>query len=111
MPKKYIPRQGDFVIITFDPQAGHEQKGRRPGLVVSKDDFNTCGLAMVCPITNTDRNFPFHVPVPDDSRLSGYIMAEQVKSIDFKVRKIKFVEKAPEEVLTEVLSLIDAVLF
>ncbi len=111
MKKDYIPCQGDLVIISFDPQTGHEQKGRRPGLVVSKDDFNKCGLAMVCPLTNTDRMFPFHTAVPDSCSLTGFIMTEQVKSIDCRVRNIKFVEKAPEEVLTEVLSLIDAILF
>ena len=111
MGRPYIPSQGDLVILSFDPQAGHEQKGRRPGLVVSKNEFNACGLAMVCPITNTDRKFPFHVPVPPDSGMTGFIMAEQLKSIDYRVRNIKFVQKAPGEVLSEVLSLIDAILF
>jgi len=56
----YIPKQGDIIAITFDPQSGHEQKGRRPALVVSKDLFNrSTGLAIVCPLTNTDRRFPF----------------------------------------------------
>lgn len=111
MGKKYIPKQGDFVIISFDPQAGHEQKGRRPGLVVSKNEFNRCGLAMVCPITNTNRKFPFHVSVPAESSLTGFIMAEQVKSIDYQVRKIQFIERSSETVLGDVLSLIDAILF
>mgnify|MGYP000374445535 CR=1 FL=1 len=65
----YIPHKGDFVVLTFDPQSGHEQKGRRP--------------AIVCPIINANRNFPFHVKVPKTSSLSGFIMAEQVKSVDF----------------------------
>ncbi len=111
MGEKYIPKQGDFVIISFDPQAGHEQKGRRPGLVVSKDEFNECGLAVVCPITNTNRKFPFHVSVPAESSLTGFIMAEQAKSIDYRVRKVQFIERSPEEVLADVLSLIDAILF
>ena len=59
----YVPRQGDIISITFDPQSGHEQKGRRPALVVSKDLFNrSTGVAIVCPVTNTERGFPFHVP-------------------------------------------------
>ncbi len=112
MPPAYIPRQGEFVYLTFDPQAGHEQKGRRPALVVSKDLFNNAtGLALVCPITNTKRNFPFHVPVPTDGSLTGFIMAEQVKSVDFRARKAQFIAAAPQEIVNEVLALLDAILF
>ena len=108
----YLPKKGDFIILTFDPQSGHEQKGRRPALVVSNTLFNThTGLAMVCPITNTNRNIPFHIPVPEQSSLSGYIMVEQIKSIDYVSRKVKFVEKAPQEVLDEVLGILDACLY
>lgn len=108
----YIPRKGDFVILTFDPQSGHEQKGRRPALVVSNTLFNRhTGLAMACPITNTTRNIPFHVKVPDQSSLTGYIMVEQIKSIDYISRKIKFVEKAPQTVLNDVLAILDACLY
>jgi len=68
---RYIPKQGDFVVLSFDPQAGHEQKGRRPALVVSNTLFNRhTGMAMACPITNTFRDFPFHVAVPTDSSLT-----------------------------------------
>ena len=71
MPQ-YIPEKGDFVILTFDPQAGHEQRGRRPALVISNTLFNRhTGLAMMCPITNTKRNTPFHVEVPLESSLTG----------------------------------------
>ena len=108
----YIPKKGDFVVLTFDPQAGHEQKGRRPALVVSNTLFNRhTGLAMVCPITNTFRNIPFHVAAPEESSLTGYIMAEQIKSIDYNSRRVKFVEKAPGFVLNEVLSILDACLY
>jgi mRNA interferase MazF len=108
----YIPKKGDFVILTFDPQSGHEQKGRRPALVVSNSLFNKhTGLAMVCPITNTSRDIPFHVKVPDQLSLTGYIMVEQIKSVDFASRKIKFVERAPQAVLNEVLSILDACLY
>jgi mRNA interferase MazF len=108
----YIPQKGDFIILTFDPQSGHEQKGRRPAFVVSNTLFNQhTGLAMVCPITNTNRSIPFHVPVTDQSSLSGYIMVEQIKSIDYVSRKVKFVEKASQEVLDEVLGILDACLY
>ena len=108
----YIPKQGDIVAITFDPQSGHEQKGRRPALVVSKDLFNrSTGLAMVCPLTNTDRRFPFHVPVPENSGLTGFIMVEQVKSVDFHTRQAKRIERASDELLAKVLSILDACIY
>ena len=65
---------------------------------------------MMCPITNTKRNIPFHVAVPDESSLTGYIMIEQIKSVDYASRQVKFVEKAPDSVLNEVLSILDVCL-
>ena len=110
--RRYVPKKGDFVVLTFDPQSGHEQKGRRPALVVSNTLFNRhTGLAMVCPITNTSRNIPFHVPVPEESSLTGYVMVEQIKSIDYASRKAKCVEPAPQGVMTEVLGILDACLY
>ena len=108
----YIPRQGDIIAITFDPQSGHEQKGRRPALVVSKDLFNrSTGLAIVCPVTNTTRGFPFHVPIPKGSKLTGFIMVEQVKSVDFRSRHAKRIEHGNEALLAEVLSILDACIY
>lgn len=108
----YIPQRGDFVVLTFDPQSGHEQKGRRPALVISNYLFNKhTGLAIVCPITNRKRNVPFHIKVPIQSSLTGYIMVEQVKSIDFVSRGLKFIEKAPQEMLLDVLGVLDAAVY
>ena len=108
----YIPRQGDIIAITFDPQSGHEQKGRRPALVVSKDLFNeSTGMAIVCPVTNTKRGFPFHVPVPEDSSLTGFIMVEQIKSIDFRSRRAKRIERGSDKLLGNVLSILDACIY
>ncbi|HKK90577.1 MAG TPA: type II toxin-antitoxin system PemK/MazF family toxin [Desulfobacteraceae bacterium] len=108
----YVPRQGDIIAITFDPQSGHEQKGRRPALVVSKDLFNqSTGLAIVCPITSTERGFPFHVPLPKDSKLTGFIMVEQVKSVDFHTRRAKQVEHGKDTLLSEVLSILDSCIY
>jgi mRNA interferase MazF len=105
---RYTPQKGDFITLSFDPQAGHEQKGRRPALVVSNDLFNEhTGLAIVCPITNTDRGFPFHLAVPREASLTGFVMVEQVKSVDHTVRKAKFVERAPTSFVADVLDLID----
>ena len=107
-----VPAQGDFVTITFDPQAGHEQRGRRPALVLSVGAFNRAtGLAFCCPITNTNRNTPFHVAVPADSGLTGFVMCEQMKSVDVRARKVKHIGAAPTEFLNEVLSVIDACLY
>lgn len=109
---EYVPKRGDFIALTFNPQSGHEQMGRRPALVVSHDLFNkSTGLCIVCPITNTRRDFPFHVPIPDDQDITGFVMVEQVKSIDFRSRKAKHIGKAPEEVLQEVLSILDACIY
>jgi mRNA interferase MazF len=108
----YIPKKGDFVILSFDPQSGHEHKGRRPALVVSNTLFNKhTGLAMVCPVTNTNRSYPFHVEMSEQSSLKGFIMVEQIKSIDYGSRNIRFVEKAPQAVLNDVLGILDACLY
>jgi mRNA interferase MazF len=108
----YVPRRGDFIAVTFDPQSGHEQKGRRPALVISHYLFNKhTGLAIVCPITNTDRGFPFHVPVGERGKVTGFVMTEQIKSIDFRARSAKRIAKAPGSVLEEVLSILDACLY
>jgi len=108
----YIPEKGDFIVATFDPQSGHEQKGRRPALVISNRMFNKAtGLTIVCPITNTNRNIPFHIEVSDKSSLTGFIMVEQVKSIDYISRRVKFLEKEDNEVLNEVLSILDACIY
>lgn len=104
----YIPEKGDFVTLSFNPQSGHEQKGRRPALIISNYLFNKAtGLAIVCPITNTNRGIPFHLPVPSSSSLTGFVMVEQVKSIDFNTRRAKFVEKAPAQLIEDVLAIVD----
>jgi mRNA interferase MazF len=105
----YVPDKGDFITLSFDPQSGHEQKGRRPALVISNTLFNKAtGLAIVCPVTNTDRRIPFHQPVPGASSLTGFVMAEQVKSVDYKARKARFVEKAPAQFVADVIAVVDA---
>ena len=108
----YIPRKGDLVTLSFDPQSGHEQKGRRPALVISNDLFNRCtGLAMVCPITNTDRKIPFHVAVPSSASLTGFVMVDQVKSVDYKARRVHKIKKGPQALLDEVLGILDACIY
>jgi len=106
------PRKGDFIAASLDPQAGHEQRGRRPALVVSNDLFNRhTGLCIVCPITSTRRDYPFHVAIPEGHGVSGFVMVEQVKSLDFLARDGVRIGKAPAQVLEEALSLLDACLY
>ena len=110
--KPYVPRKGDFIAVTFDPQSGHEQRGRRPALVVSNTLFNEhTGLAIVCPITNTDRGFPFHVAIMNNPDVTGFVMVEQVKSVDFHARKARRIGRVSDGVLEEVLSILDACIF
>ncbi len=110
--KEYIPEKGDFVAVTFDPQSGHAQRGRRPALVVSNTLFNQrTGLAIVCPITHTDRAYPFHVAIANNPDVTGFVMVEQVKSIDFHARKARLIGKASDDVLDEVLSILDACIY
>ena len=109
---RYTPRKGDFVALSFDPQSGHEQKGRRPALIVSNDLFNKAtGFAFACPITNTDRKVPFHVRIPESYKLTGFIMVDQMKSIDYRSRKAQFIEKASSDLMEEVLGILDACVY
>lgn len=99
----YIPEQGDIIFLEFDPQAGHEQKGRRPAFVVSNNIFNQfTRIAIVCPITNTDNGFPLHVALDERTKTIGFIMCEQVKSLDILARNASFLEKAPKDIIEEV---------
>ena len=108
----YIPKKGDFIAVSFDPQSGHEQKGRRPALVVSNDLFNKhTGLTIACPMTNTDRNYPFHVAIPEACNVTVLVMVDQVKSIDYSSRKAKRIAKAPLQLLEEVLAILDACIY
>ena len=108
----YIPRRGDFIAVGFDPPTGHEQSGRRPALVVSHDLFNRkTGLAFVCPVTGTPRGYPFHVAIPEGGAVPGFVMVEQMRTVDYRAREAKRVGTAPEAVLEEALSLLDACLF
>jgi len=103
----YIPEQGDIITLDFDPQAGHEQKGHRPALVVSNNTFNRrTRIAIVCPITKTERGFPLHIPLDERSSFNGVVMCEQVKSLDITARNAVFEEKAPSDIVEEVLDVI-----
>jgi mRNA interferase MazF len=103
----YIPSKGDFITLSFDPQSGHGQRGRRPPLELSNLAFNEAtGLAIVCPLTNTDRGISFHLPVPNSSWLTGFVMVEQVKSVDFYAREVSFVEIAPPTLVEDAIAIV-----
>ena len=100
----YVPDSGDIVWITFNPQAGHEQAGRRPALVLSPAAYNgKVGLAILCPITSQVKGYPFEVALPDGLEISGVILSDQVKSLDWKARKAEFGSKLPSSTLNEVV--------
>lgn len=110
--KDYIPQRGDFIRLTFNPQAGHEQMGTRPALVLSKDQFNLkMGFIFVCPISNTTRKNPFYVAIPDNEFVTGVIMTDQLRSLDYRARNASFISKCPTFLLLEVLKRIKPILF
>ena len=93
-----FPKAGDIIVIDFDPQSGHEIKKHRPALVLSNDTFNRLtGLAMVCPITSTHRDFPLHVTLDDRTRTHGDILCEQLKSLDYQARHWRFADTVPDD--------------
>ena len=100
----YIPNSGDMIWITFNPQAGHEQAGRRPALVLSPVTYNgKVGLAILCPITSQIKGYPFEVLIPEGLKISGAILSDQVKSLDWKARQAEFVCKLPPANFNEVV--------
>ncbi|NJM48651.1 MAG: type II toxin-antitoxin system PemK/MazF family toxin [Alkalinema sp. RU_4_3] len=108
----YSPKRGDFIWINFDPQAGHEQMGKRPALVVSHDGFNQkMGFAFVCPISNTGRKNPFYVPIPKEVLVTGVIMTDQMRSLDFRARQASLICECPEQLLQDVLRRIKPIIF
>src|ERR1019366_187252 len=99
----YVPDAGDFIWLTFDPQAGHEQAGRRPALVLSPSLYNgKAGLALVCPLTNQAKGYPFEVPVPAGHGATGAILVDHVKSLDWKSRRAERLGTCPPEIIDEV---------
>ncbi len=110
MPGRYVPDRGDIVWLMFNPQAGHEQAGRRPALVLSPRSYNgRAGLALICPITSQRKGYPFEVAV-SGGRVSGVVLADQLRSLDWSARRAKKLARASDETLQEVLGKIAALL-
>jgi mRNA interferase MazF len=101
----FIPARGDIVKMSFDPQSGHEQAGWRPALVISPMIYNEASsLALFCPITSRAKAYPFEVPLPADFSVSGVVLADQVRSLDWRTRGATLVARAPEAVIQDVLA-------
>ena len=98
-------KQGDIIKLKFNPQSGHEQAGFRPAVVISNDFFNEkVNMTIVCPITNTNRSFPLHIPLDDRSKTTGVVLCEHVKSIDLEARSYHYVERIPQDLLDEIIA-------
>ena len=98
------PNRGDLIWVSLNPQAGHEQAGRRPALVLSPVEYNSrVGLALMCPVTSRAKGYPFEVVLPADLDITGVILADQIKSLDWRVRRAEIACRAPKSVIDEVL--------
>jgi len=103
----YTPLQGDIIVLSFDPQVGHEQKGRRPGLIISNEEFyKRTRMAMVCPITNSKSGFPMHIELDSRTVTTGEVMCEQVKCLDISARNAAYVEFAPQDIIDRATDMI-----
>lgn len=103
----YVPSRGDVVWLSFEPQAGHEQAGRRPAFVLSPEEYNRkSGLFLACPVTSKMKGYPFEVALPDGLSVSGVILADQIKSLDWKARKAEFAAATSDDVIQDVLALV-----
>jgi mRNA interferase MazF len=102
--KPYVPQRGDVIWITISPQAGHEQAGRRPALVLSPATYNNkVGLAILCPLTNQIKGYPFEVLVPPGLSITGVILADQVKNLDWRARDAELICSLPRRTVVEAL--------
>ena len=108
--KKYSPERGDIVWLNFNPQTGHEQKGKRPAIVISPKEYNEkTGLGLFCPITSKIKDYPFEVKI-DNEKTNGVVLSDQIKSLDWKAREIKFIAKTTSEKIEEIINKISVLL-
>ena len=107
----YVPERGDVVWITLNPQAGHEQAGRRPAVVLSPAAYNgKVGLAILCPITRQVKGYPFEVQIPGGVAVGGVILTDQVKSLDWRAREAELAGRLPVATIVEVLQKLNTLL-
>ena len=109
MVGKYLPKQGDIAYVEFNPTKGHEQSGLRPCVVISNNIFNkNTKMVIVCPITSNEKEFPTHYVLTNTKKIHGSVLCEHIRSIDYEVRNLKYVEKCPEEDLISIIMLTNA---
>jgi len=109
--KSYIPNRGDVIWISLNSQSGHEQSGRRPALVLSPSSYNSkVGLSILCPITNQIKGYPFEVLLPKDLKVSGVALSDQVKNLDWRLRKAEYICILPQKITAEVLNKLNTLL-
>ena len=109
MVKKYIPKQGDVVFLDFNPTIGHEQKEFRPAVVISNNIFNiNTKMVMICPITSNEKEFPTHYKLEDTKKVHGAVICEHIRSIDYEIRNLNFVEKLSNNEFISIITLLNA---
>ena len=107
----YCPSEGDIIYLDFDPQAGQEQAGRRPALVLSPEAYNRkAGLAVVCPITNQRKGYPFEVTLPSGTKATGVVLSDHIESLSWRARRSAYLCEAPSELLEDVRAMVKAVI-
>jgi mRNA interferase MazF len=112
LPNGYIPDRGDIVYLDFNSTKGREQQGYRPALIISPTDYSQkSSLALFCPITSQQKGYPFEVLLPESLQIHGVILVDQIRSLDWRVRQIKFVETVPPEVISEVQAKITPLIY
>lgn len=103
MVERWVPERGDVAWLDLSPQAGHEQSGRRPALILSPAGYNgLVGMALACPITSQVKGYPFEVAIPEGLKVTGVVLSDQVRSFDWRARNASFICRLPPEVVTEV---------
>ena len=106
---KYVPKQGDIVFLDYNPTKGHEQKGKRPAIVISTNIFNQyTKMVITCPITSNEKDFPTHYVLEDTKKIFGAVLCEHLRSVDYEARNLKFVEQASANDLLSVITLTNA---
>ena len=109
MVKKYVPEQGDIILLDFNPTKGYEQTGFSPAVVISNNAFNqNTKLAIVCPITSNEKEFPTHYLLEDSKKVHGSVLCEHIRSIDYESRNLKFVEKTSDNDFLSIITLMNA---
>ena len=109
MVGKYIPKQGDIAFLDFNPTKGHEQAGKRPCIVISNNVFNkNTKMAIVCPITSNEKEFPTHYLLKNTKKIHGSVLCEHIRSIDYESRDLKFVEKCESDDFDNIIMLLKA---